>query len=364
MGKKRKRSPDLEEDSEDDNRLARLLVSDNDRNLGWYYTVGIYRATPIEWITSLRALEIVSVLYSQLPGATISLRLIDQELFKAKWFPRLYSETGDTFVVVAKTSTQDLCGQMSRTQSFACIAMMESGQSNIDIEHMEAVVALCSENSIFVAGILLSDPTTANLGMNIRHLVGNVGHAGIVLMISPNEPSTRAPTYDVSMIDHNLYDGKHIDSFKGTSLHLSFTKWEMPLEWDSTGDIDQQVFLLESVISVQDKGRWIADLDVLALEKDGCDILHFPCDCDRSKPPTDKDIASLDSWEELLDAPPSVGVIRASDNWVARLCAAAILIRKGQGHCVVVTADEPICWACMAEHYAYPESHLPQFIIN
>lgn len=364
MGKKRKRSPDLEEDPEVDNRLARLLASDNDRNLGWYYTVGIYGATPIEWITSLRALEIVSVLYSQLPGATISLRLIDQELFKAKWFPRLYSETGDTFEVVAKTSTQDLCGQMSRAQSFACIAMMESGQSNIDVEHMEAVVALCSENSIFVAGILLSDPTTANLGMNIRHLVGNVGHAGIVLMISPNEPSTRAPTYDISMIDHNLYDGKHVDSFKGTSLHLSFTKWEMPLEWDNTGDIDQQVFLLESVISVQDKGRWIADLDVLALEKDGCDILQFPCDCDRSKPPTDKDIASLDSWEELLDAPPSVGVIRASYNWVARLCAAAILIRKGQGHCVVVTADEPICWACMAEHYAYPELHLPQFIIN
>lgn len=165
-----------------------LLDNDNDRRLGFYYTVGIYRIIPIEWITGLRALEIVSVLYSQLPGATISLRLIDQELFKAKWFPRNFTEMGDSFNVICNNSTQKMCDQMTRAQSFACIAMMESGQSNIDIEHTEAVVALCSDNSIFVAGILLSDPTTDNLGMNIRHLIGNVGHAGIVLMISPNEP--------------------------------------------------------------------------------------------------------------------------------------------------------------------------------
>lgn len=338
--------------------------------MGCYYTVAAFRELPTEWIKGLRALEIASVLYEQLPGATISLRLINQELYKAKWLPweahmqeRIDTST-PAFTTAINTSVQDLCKNMMRSHSFACIAMMESGRYNLDTEHTEAVVALCSSNSIFVAGILLSDPTTDNLGMSIRHLVGNVGHAGIVLMISPNEPSMRAPTYDASIIHHNLYDGKRIDSFKGTSLHLSFTKWEMPFEWYSTGDVDQQLFLLESVISVQDSGRWIADLDVLALERDGVDILQFVCDCDRSKPHTNKDIASLDSWEELLDSPPSVGVIRASNNWVARLCAAAILARMGQAHCVVIMADEPICWACMAERYSWPEWHLPQFIIN
>lgn len=338
-----------------------LLDNDGSRELGCYCPVGCFTTLPSEWITSLRALEIASALYSRLPGATISLRLIDQELFKAKWFPKQFTGVEGQFSMMLKTSVQDLCKYMMRAHSFACIAMMESGQSNIDVKHMEAVVALCSDNSIFVAGILLSDPATTNLGMSIRHLIGNVGHAGMVLMISPSDPSTRSPTYDASMINHKLYDGNHIDSFKGTSLHLSFTKWKMPLEWDNTGDIDQQVFLLESVISVHDKGHWVSDLDVLILEAGIRDILQFTCNCDRRELPADKDIASLDSWDELLDAPPSTGVIRASDNWVARLCTAAVLVRKGHAHRLVITADESICWACMTTHY---RSNLPRFIIN
>lgn len=55
---------------------------------------------------------------------------------------------------------------------------------------------------------------------------------------------------------------------------------------------------------------------------------------------------------------------RPGTSRAVRLCATAILIRKGQARYVVVTADEPICWACMAKHYAYPGSCLPQFIIN
>ena len=312
-----------------------LLDSDNGRTLGCYYTVGVYRELPTEWIKSLRALEIASVLYIQIPGATISLRLVNQELFRAEWFP-WDSKKEESFT---STSAQDLCKDMTRAHSFACIAMMESGRYNLDIEHTRAVIALCCGNSIFVAGILLSDPATDNLGINIRHLIGNVGHAWMVLIVSPDGPSTRAPTYDASMTDHNLYDGRHINSFKGTSLHLSFTQWEMPLEWYSTGDVDQQLFLLESVISVQDNGQWIADLDVLGLERDGVEILQLVCDCDRTKPPTAKDIVSLDSWEELLDSPPSVRVIRASNNWVARLCAAVILVRKGQAHNLILRRD-------------------------
>lgn len=333
---------------------------------GFYYTLSRYRQLPLQWMISLRALEIISVLYRQLPTAKIPLRITETDLSQAKWLPDILRQSTSFGELIAHKSVKVLCEEMSRANTFACIAMLESGQANIEVEHTESVMALCSEDSIFVAGILLSDPTTKNLGMNIQHLIGNVGHSGIVLMVAPLEPSIKTPGYEISLVDHNLYDGRRIDTFKGTSLHLSFTKWKMPVFWESTGEIDQQVFLLESVISVQDKGRWVADLNVLCLEQDSMDILEFGCDCNPDELPQEKDIVSLDSWEELLDAPPSVGVVRSCGNWAARLSIASALVQKGHSHCAVLVANEPrgICWRHLVEHYAYPELHLPQFIIN
>lgn len=242
--------------------------------------------------------------------------------------------------------------------------MFESGQSNIDVEVTKDVVALCYEDSIYVAGVLLSDPTAENLGLDIRHLVGNIGHAGMVFMVAPTEPQIRDPGYDARLVQHRLYDGTRMDAFGRTSMHLSFTSWEAPLDWDSTGEIDQQVFLIESVISVQDNGKWVADLDVLSLERNEFDIITFPCNCERGKRPPVNDIASLDSWEELLDPPPSTAVVRASGNWVARLAAVAILVQKDLSHTITVTTDDDVCWKCLVEHYEEPEPHLPLFIIN
>lgn len=140
----------------------------------------------------------------------------------------------------------------------------------------------------------------------------------------------------------------------------------MPVFWGSNGEIDQQIFLLESVISVQDKGQWVADLDVLCPEQNAVEILEFGCDCKPDELPEEKDIASLDSWDELLDAPLSVGVVRADGNWAAGLSIASALVQKGYSHCAVLVANRPrgICWRHLVEHYAHPELHLPRFIIN
>lgn len=256
----------------------------------------------------------MSVLYRKVPGATIPLRTMDLDLSKAKWLPKTLRSPRE-FTQNIFTSVQEYCEKMARASSFACIAMLESGQTKIEVEHTKHVVALCSENSIFVAGILLSDPTTPNIGMNIRHLKGNVGHSGIALMVAPIEPSIKTPECDISLVYHQMYDERFIDSFKGTSLHLSFTKWKMLMSWESDGENDQQVFLLESIISFQGKGRWVADLDVFYLEEAGLEILPpFSCNCSSDKAPEEKDIASLDSWNELLDAPPCVGAVRANKN--------------------------------------------------
>lgn len=146
-------------------------------------------------------------------------------------------------------------------------------------------------------------------------------------------------------------------------MHLSFTSWEAPLDWDNTGEIDQQIFLAESVISVQDNGKWVADLEVLSLEENGIEILRFPCGCEEGQRPSVPDIAALDSWGELLDPPSSTAVVRASGNWVARFATVVVLVQKELGHTLVITEDENVCWRCLIEDYAELEQ-LHLFIVN
>ncbi|KAL0775879.1 hypothetical protein CaCOL14_007166 [Colletotrichum acutatum] len=330
------------------------------------------RSAPLEWLVSLRALEIASALYDNMPTATISLRIVEQKLHKARWLPEsLRSEHVGSANNVLSTSTEEYCRNMSRENSLACIAMFESGIFNISTDETRDVIAMSCEDSIFVAGILLSDPRSSslgNLGMNFRHLVGNVGKPGMVLMIAPRDPMIRARKYNTSMIQHQIYDGKSRDSFQGTSLHLSFTDWKLPLGSvdgrGQTGQIDNEVVLIESVIAVQQDGQWVADIDVLQIERAGLTTVDdFECICDRGDLP-EVDIVTLDSWEELLDPPASPAIMRANKNWAARLAAASILTQQGHNHCLAVLGDDSICWRCLNEAYTDPEPHFPNFIIH
>jgi hypothetical protein len=273
----------------------------------------------------------------------------------------------DSFDYAVHTPLDTYIQAMSRAESFACIAMFESGRFNIDPEKLNEAIALCSEDSIFVSGILLSDPALTPSGLSIRHLVGNVGHAGMVFMVSPLDPKVRPVTNDPASVEHCIYDGQCLDRVQGTSFHLSFTPWKMPLDWDTTGEIDQEIFLLESVLSVQDGGTWVADIDVLELEKCRPDVISNEvdeCDCP-TKTSSELDIVSLDSWDELLDSPPCIGVFRAFKNWPARLAAASILVQQGKGHCVaIMKGDTSICWNCIEEKYSCPEPHVPGIIIH
>ncbi|KAL7913895.1 hypothetical protein GGI35DRAFT_438893 [Trichoderma velutinum] len=331
------------------------------------------QSTP--WLMSLRILEVVTLLYQDFPMATISLGLVEQDLLKAKWLPPpILAILNNPFGVVnavnhaAKIPATEYLAAMTRAASFSCIAMLESGCFDIDPDQMGEVIALCSEDSIFVAGIMLSDPSSEAKEAQIRHLVGNVGHSGMVLMVSPLQPRIRAVGHDPRLVEHKPFDGKCIDSFGGTSLHLSFTTWKMPLDWQNTGEIDQEIFLLESVVSVQDNGNWVADIDVIDMEKSCPDVIDdFCCDGNCSVAAAAEnhgDKVSIDSWEELLDPPPCIGVFRAKKNWAARLAAASILVQQGKGHSTLIVGDdEQICWPCLRDSYAEPEPHLPQLII-
>lgn len=323
------------------------------------------------WLFVLRALELAHALYEQLPGAMISLRFIELDLTKAKWLPEQVkkalnpSDPSNTFKRVVNVSVTELLDTMTRAESFSCIAMFESGNFNIDPDQLDEAIALCSEDSIFVAGILLSDPGIKNHGRLIKHIVGNVGHSGMVFMIPPVNHLARPLDDNPQLVVHNPYDQAITDSFKGTSLHLSFTSWKQPILWNYTGEIDQDLFLLETVVAVQHNGKWVADIRALDLERDWPDILEFVCDddCAQDNARMEQNSVSIDSWEEMLDPPPCLGVFRAKGNWAARMAAATLLAQQGGSHTVAIVSGEKLCLGCLEREYEAPEPRVPELII-
>ncbi|KAI0105402.1 hypothetical protein F4776DRAFT_668660 [Hypoxylon sp. NC0597] len=351
----------------EDNQLEQSSSENGFAEDGSVFSLMIQNHRPHpNWIRSVRVLETASILYEELPGATISLRIVELELHQASWFP--ISATNErSLSEIYRKPARELFNIMTREHAFGCIAMFESGRFNIDSRHLEEVIALCTENSIFVAGILLSDPTDMSGGPRIRHLIGSIGQAGMVLLVSPLQPRIKPIGFDPMAVDHKIFAGERADRFQAVSMHMSFTEWKMPLDWENTGEIDQEIFLLESVISVQHNGQWIADIDVLQLEKDPPDLFYSDCksDCATIESLDLKKVLRIDTWEELLDPPPETGVLRAKGNWIARLAATLILIQQSKGNAIVLVAGrDRICWNCLFERYSFPECHIPQFIID
>lgn len=153
------------------------------------------------------------------------------------------------------------------------------------------------------------------------------------------------------------FDGTAEDCFTGTSLHLSFTDYHMPLFLpDSCGQKDSQVSILESVLSIRDHGAWVADIDVLKALTDGS-IFRIPsqklCEHPKNSAPS-KPIISVESWDDILDPQDGRLVVKARGNWVARLAAAALLSRSSKrpaGRIAICPPD--VCWKCLPQNHDF-----------
>jgi hypothetical protein len=242
---------------------------------------------------------------------------------------------------------------LSRAQVFSCLAMFESGGINIDPAQLEGVMAMSAGNSIFVAEALLSDPGIDLPVWAIKRIVGNIGRPGVSLLVVPSSQlRVRAASNDFTAVTHADYDYQRENNFEATSLHLSFTGWKMPLVTGDQGFIDEDVHFLEAVISVRERGAWIADIDVLGtLSTIGRNKPYKAC-C--THPPLTKvfgELISIDSWDELLDLPRGVPIVRSRDNWVGRLAAACVARRKFSPAGVFILGPEWSCLKCFeAEH--------------
>ena len=301
---------------------------------------------------ALLAFELSSQFYLQLIGATISLKVVETPLDEAPWFPEGMPRN-ETMARRGAEFCSIMPPTLPRANALSCIAHFESGSVILDPEEFDQTLAIASENSIFVIGALMSDPYDTIPPSQIKRIVGNIGRTGICLLVAPIDPKIRPLSNQYNLVNHATYDGKREDNFKSTSLHLSFTDWTLPLEGKGAGDrtIDQEVYLVESVISVMDSGKWVADLDVLCIDFESMTRMTTPQQCPGHPTLQDYDCTSLDSWEEFLDKPSSIGFFRAHGNWAARLAALSIMCQQGESHCVGILGPEKFCFECLNQAF-------------
>ena len=179
------------------------------------------------------------------------------------------------------------------------------------------------------------------------------------MLVPPQGPILRKPKTDSwRLISTSSFDGCAEDSFQHTTLHLSFTDYTVPVYYGVRGAQDSQVFFLESVVSVHDRGIWVGDIDVLAaVQSLLTHRLPTSPSCHRHKDQKPgKDLVSIECWDEILDLPYEASVVRANNNWVARLAIVSVCIQLSKrrdtpkGNLVapgIVVCPSSICWQCL-----------------
>ena len=313
---------------------------------------------PMTRLMALDALTIATRVYLQLDGASISLKVVEMSLNEAPW----YTGLNDARLKLLSW----------RQVALTCIVHFESGTVLLRPKDLHHTLAIASGNSIFVISAMVSDPFEELAEDSVKRIVGNIGHTGISMLVAPVEPKIRPLSNQYNLVEHAIYDGKRENNFKGTSLHLSFTDWTLPLEVKGPRGrtIDQEAYLVESVISVLDSGKWVADLDILRIDFEALTRLRQSHQCPgHPNGRAEHDYTSLDSWEELLDGPMSVGIFRAHGNWAARLAAVSILTQKDLAYPIRILGPEAFCSECFGSDLDYGrtrkhESPLPAIFID
>ena len=305
-------------------------------------------------VRSLKALASAKRIYDRLPEATVALKTASKPLYKSMWVKssgkhRAATRARPKYSRRLRASNADpwLC-DLSPASAFACIAMFESGTYDIDPRVLEHVFAISSGNSIFVAAPLLDDPSRGCREICITRIVGNIGRAGVALLIPPQATRVRKPELENwEVVNHAPFDGQCTDSFQNTTHHLSFTQYTMPCDIGKHGAQDVEAFFIESLVSVYDCEKWVADLDVLDLFRnpkfDRVDCPSESCNHFPGEVP-EVGIKAIDNWEELLDREDWPVVVRTYRNPVARLATATVSAKQGYRTMLV---SEKVCWHCI-----------------
>lgn len=289
------------------------------------------------YFESLFALARAQDLYATIPEAEIDVDVASRPLGRAQW---------------AQADLKSQAPQMSRTIALACVSMFDTGYIDLSIADLKDVLAISSANSLYISQFLFCDPYNYSPRQPLRHVIGTVGGPGLACLLSPRDTLLREPDLETwKLIDHSKFDGKFDNSFTSTSLHLSLTGYEQPLNFRVHGGRDREAFYLEAAVSAYDNGTWVADLDLHHLLQIKGPHPEFQCPHEAEAREYAKffpTLVSVDNWYEFLDPPASPAIIRARGNWAARLAFAAIRLSQPKN---LIIESERICWACAKERY-------------
>ncbi len=170
-----------------------------------------------------------------------------------------------------------------------------------------------------------------------------------------------------NLLNLDDWDGQSRDCFSDSSLHLWFTGATVPVDIGYSGAQDTELYILESVVSLHGRGKWIGDFDVIKALNDKLLITRYGttsqndltagkavpdssqdlCDKghERNYKQEDWHLIALENWMELLDASSKHSVFLAHGNWQARLAATAICVAQKRQVCIL---NDPVCWTCIS----------------
>lgn len=345
------------------------LKTDSIRSEALQEILKIGAETYNDYFTSLNALSIAYETFQSMPGATMDPKVTMQPLKNSQWYvsytrsqAAVWEQTQRErrFLAESRKMIPTECSaplfrtRIKRSEVFACIAFFESGNIDIHPDHLNSVMAVSSGNSLYITLQLLEDPSKVDIEHLVRRIAGNIGQAGISFLVPPAKPRVRAVDENSwHVINHDSFDERAEDCFEGTSCHLSFTNYRMPitLAHQVHGRQDMEAYFIETVASVYDSGKWIADLDILgSLASTGLYRIRCSPACVSGSTCTSAilkcRLTSIDNWEEFLDRPRNAVVVRAYRNWLARLALTSFAI--GRGYQVMVLSKS-ICWGCCAK---------------
>lgn len=345
-------------------------------------------------LKSLKAISTAAKMFRHFPYASVDVRILQQGLYNASWIRGCtgfqerqafleplgerrssfrsygiskppttlneYQQTHEPLPVIDGlhgTPAALLPYALSKEQAFACLAMFESGQHDIDPRQLIDVMAMSSGDSIYVGAALLTDPYDDTQPGDIRGVMGNIGRPGITFLVPPKDPLIKEISIDEwPLIERHEFDGCLSDHFQNTSLHLSFTTAKTPLNTGFSGGQDPEACFLETLFSVYECGRWIADLNVSNLTT-STRLQRVPrCTTQHLAGSRPSNMTCIDSWLGLVDAPESsVSLVRAHGNWQARLAASSISLALGYE---IMLLPDDVCWQCFDRETGMYKTHI------
>ncbi|KAK4182282.1 hypothetical protein QBC35DRAFT_468206 [Podospora australis] len=310
---------------------------------------------------TLCAVGVIGEIYSTLAEATISLESVKARMDSSSWYKTLKSRSTKIHMDIVFQKHHFIPNEIA----FACLAMLETGDQDLDPNMLNDVMGMACGDSIYLSNSLVLDPYNFSDRRGIFRALGNVGKPGVSLLIPPPEPIVRKPTDDEwNLITHSKWNGKeNLDLFGKASLQLVLTEYRVPYVTQHRGVRDSQTFFQEATISVYDGATWVGDVDIIKeLFRDFTPrISRVPVECPhgalnsageqmfsttsttnsskwrkkrKNKRPNPTEgpasrIRTIENWHELLDKPSEPVVVITKGNWIARLATAAMSSQLG-----------------------------------